>query len=91
VFGRNRPAVGFSLDVKELALAAPAPQAHPAVLAPWDQSLQLREAVRRLRAEGHTVICALPGHEQETQEYDCDRELIEVAGQWVLRALAVNQ
>jgi ATP phosphoribosyltransferase regulatory subunit len=87
VFGRNRPAVGFSLDVKELALAAPGNGAHAAIRAPWNQSPELREAVRRLRAEGHTVVCALPGHEQETQEYDCDRELIEAAGRWVLRAL----
>jgi ATP phosphoribosyltransferase regulatory subunit len=87
VFGRNRPAVGFSLDVKELALAAPSNSAHAAIRAPWNQSPELREAVRRLRAEGHTVVCALPGHEQETQEYDCDRELIEVSGRWVLRAL----
>jgi ATP phosphoribosyltransferase regulatory subunit len=90
VFGRNRPAVGFSLDVKELALATSARQPHAAVRAPWDQSAQLREAVHRLRAEGHTVICALPGHEQETLEYDCDRELVEVAGKWVLRALPAN-
>ncbi len=87
VFGRNRPAVGFSLDVKELALAAPSNGAHAAIRAPWNQSPELREAVRRLRAEGHTVVCALPGHEQETQEYDCDRELIDVAGRWVLHAL----
>ena len=33
VFGRNRPAVGFSLDVKELALAAPTNGAHAAVRA----------------------------------------------------------
>jgi ATP phosphoribosyltransferase regulatory subunit len=91
VFGRNRPAVGFSLDVKELASAAPQQPAHAAVRAPWNQSPQLREALRRLRAEGHTVICALPGHEQETQEYDCDRELIEVNGRWVLRALVIDE
>jgi ATP phosphoribosyltransferase regulatory subunit len=87
VFGRNRPAVGFSLDVKELALAAPGNGAHAAIRAPWNQSPELREAVRRLRDEGHTVVCTWPGHEQETQEYACDRELIEVAGRWVLRAL----
>jgi len=87
VFGRNRPAVGFSLDVKELALAAPGNGVHAAILAPWSQASELRAAVRRLRGEGQTVVCALPGHEQETQEYDCDRELVEVAGHWVLRAL----
>jgi ATP phosphoribosyltransferase regulatory subunit len=87
VFGRNRPAVGFSLDVKALADAAPADAPHAAVRAPWGEAPELRAAVRRLRAEGHTVVCTLPGHEQEAQEYDCDRELIEVGGRWVLRAL----
>jgi ATP phosphoribosyltransferase regulatory subunit len=87
VFGRNRPAVGFSLDVKSLADAAPAEAPHAAVRAPWGEAPALRAAVRRLRAEGHTVVCTLPGHEHEAQEYDCDRELIEVDGRWVLRAL----
>jgi ATP phosphoribosyltransferase regulatory subunit len=87
VFGRNRPAVGFSLDVRELAAVAPGDGTHAAVRAPWNQSPDLRDAVRRLRDEGHTVVCTLPGHEQETQEYDCDRELIEVGGRWVVRAL----
>jgi ATP phosphoribosyltransferase regulatory subunit len=87
VFGRNRPAVGFSADVRELAAAAPGEGAHAAIRAPWSQSAELREAVRRLRAQGHTVVCALPGHEQETQEYDCDRELVQAAGQWVVKAL----
>ena len=87
VFGRNRPAVGFSLDVKELAMATPAGSLRAAVRAPWGESPDLRGAVRQLRELGHTVVCALPGHEHEAQEYDCDRELVNVAGQWVLRAL----
>jgi ATP phosphoribosyltransferase regulatory subunit len=87
VFGRNRPAVGFSLDVKELAAAALSNAPHAAVRAPWGEAPALRAAVRRLREEGHTVVCTLPGHEQEAQEYDCDRELAEVDGRWVLRAL----
>ncbi len=87
VFGRNRPAVGFSLDVRELAAVAPAQPAHAAVRAPWGESAALRSAVRVLREQGHTVVCTLPGHEHEAQEYDCDRELVEVDGRWVLRAL----
>jgi len=87
VFGRNRPAVGFSLDVRALSdLASQAP-AHGAVRAPWGEDEALRAAVRRLRVEGHTVVCTLPGHEHEAQEYDCDRELIAVDGRWVVRAL----
>ena len=87
VFGRNRPAVGFSLDVKELAGAARSNGTHAAVRAPWGEDAQLRAAVRRLRDDGHTVVCTLPGHEQEAQEYDCDRELVSVDGRWVVHAL----
>ena len=87
VFGRNRPAVGFSLDVKSLALVASPRPALAAVRAPWGEGVELRAAVRRLREQGHMVVCTLPGHEHEAQEYDCDRELIEVDGRWVLRAL----
>ncbi|HET9821948.1 MAG TPA: ATP phosphoribosyltransferase regulatory subunit [Burkholderiaceae bacterium] len=87
VFGRNRPAVGFSLDVKALASSAADAPVHPAVRAPWQEDADLQAAVRRLRAEGHTVVCILPGHEHEAEEYDFDRELVAVDGQWVLRAL----
>jgi ATP phosphoribosyltransferase regulatory subunit len=47
----------------------------------------LRSAVRRLREQGETVLCILPGHEHEAQEFDCKRELTAVGDQWVLRAL----
>ena len=87
VFGRNRPAVGFSLDVKALVQAAAEQPAMAAIRAPWGEDAALRAAVRRLREQGHMVVCTLPGHEHEAQEYDCDRELIEVGGQWILRAL----
>ncbi|MDH5329513.1 MAG: ATP phosphoribosyltransferase regulatory subunit [Aquincola sp.] len=86
VFGRNRPAVGFSLDVRALADQAFREPIHAAVRAPWSEDEALRAAVRRLRAEGHTVVCALPGHGDEAEEYDCDRELIAVDGCWVVRA-----
>ncbi|MDP1691294.1 MAG: ATP phosphoribosyltransferase regulatory subunit [Burkholderiaceae bacterium] len=87
IFGRNRPAVGFSLDVKALALVAAERPALAAIRAPWGENAALRASVRRLREQGQMVVCTLPGHEHEAQEYDCDRELIEVDGRWVLRAL----
>ncbi|MBL8362057.1 MAG: ATP phosphoribosyltransferase regulatory subunit [Rubrivivax sp.] len=91
VFGRNRPAVGFSLDLKALADAADtargiAPPA-AAIRAPWGEDAALRAAVRRLRERGETVLAVLPGHEVEARSILCDRELAAVDGQWVLRAL----
>jgi ATP phosphoribosyltransferase regulatory subunit len=87
VFGRRRPAVGFSLDLKELvSVLAPRPL-KAAVRAPWGEAVALRQAIAALRAHGETVACVLPGHEHEVNEFDCDRELAEVAGQWVVRSL----
>lgn len=86
-FGRNRPAVGFSLDLKELAELVSAKRLQAAIRAPWGESEALRAAVRRLRQQGETVVCILPGHEHEGQEFDCDRELVAAGDQWVVRAL----
>jgi ATP phosphoribosyltransferase regulatory subunit len=33
------------------------------------------------------VVCALPGHDHETQEFACDRELVAAGTQWTLRSL----
>ncbi len=87
VFGRNRPAAGFSLDLKELVSVLPARALRPAIRAPWGEDALLRQTIARLRAEGHTVACVLPGHEHEVNEFDCDRELALEAGQWVVRPL----
>jgi ATP phosphoribosyltransferase regulatory subunit len=90
VFGRNRPAVGFSLDVKELVSAvAPRPLV-AAVRAPWGMDAGLREAIAGLRAQGHTVVCALPGHGHEVDEFHCDRELVQdpaKSGAWTVKNL----
>ena len=87
IFGRNRPAVGFSLDLKSLADAAGRSGAPTAIRAPWGEDAALRAAVRRLREAGEIVVAMLPGHESETQAFDIDRELVSIGGVWVLRDL----
>jgi ATP phosphoribosyltransferase regulatory subunit len=88
VFGRNRPAVGFSLDVKELASVAAKPPLKAAIRAPWlddgpnAEAAQLSESIAALRAKGETVVCVLPGHESEVDEFHCDRELVREGSQW---------
>jgi ATP phosphoribosyltransferase regulatory subunit len=87
VFGRNRPAAGFSLDLKELVRVLPPRPLKAAIRAPWGEDAGLRTAIARLRAGGETVACVLPGHEHEVNEFDCDRELAHAAGQWAVRPL----
>jgi ATP phosphoribosyltransferase regulatory subunit len=91
VFGRNRPAVGFSLDVKELVAVAAARPLRAAIRAPWLDSgkdaAALRHAIASLRSRGEVVVCVLPGHESEVDEFECDRELVPAGGSWVVKAL----
>ena len=87
IFGRNRPAVGFSLDLKSLAEVAGHAPVPAAIRAPWGEDPGLRDAVRRLREAGEIVLSVLPGQPPPQAAFDCDREMICVEGRWVLRSL----
>src|SRR4029453_19137983 len=58
-FGRARPAVGFSIYLRELVslLRTDAPEA---ILAPAGEATELRDAIRALRASGQIVVQRLP-------------------------------
>lgn len=79
--------MGFSLDLKTLVGAAAPRPLKAAIRAPWREDLALRAAVAALRERGETVVGMLPGHESEIDEFHCDRELIDVAGQWVVKTI----
>ncbi|OQW89366.1 MAG: ATP phosphoribosyltransferase regulatory subunit [Rhodoferax ferrireducens] len=87
VFGRNRPAAGFSLDLKTLVSAVNPRPLQAAIRAPWRNEPMLAAAIASLRSRGEVVVCVLPGHESEVDEFHCDRELIEAAGQWLVQAI----
>jgi len=86
VFGRARPATGFSADLKTLAsISSSAPAATiSAIFAPWVEDAALDASIRSLRAEGERVICALPGQEGGAREMGCERELELRQGSWVV-------
>jgi ATP phosphoribosyltransferase regulatory subunit len=87
VFGRQRPAVGFSFDLKEIASLSPRSAQRSAIRAPWLQDAGLQQCIAYWRDQGEIVVCSLPGHEHEVDEFNCDRELVQVAGQWIVQAL----
>ncbi len=84
-FGRSRPATGFSLDLRELARLLPSAERKDAIRAPWGSDPALRAKIVELRSEGEIVIQSLPGHENEQDEFDCNRALIFDAGKWILQ------
>jgi ATP phosphoribosyltransferase regulatory subunit len=87
VFGRNRPAAGFSLDIKQLVSVVSPRALKAAIRAPWGEASDVNAAIAGLRRQGETVVCVLPGHGSEVDEFHCDRELVQIAGQWVVQAV----
>ena len=82
VFGRARPATGFSTDLKALLQVFPAPAAEvTAIAAPGDADPALWQRVAQLRAGGEVVITSLSG------ECDprCDRQLVCTDGNWEVK------
>ena len=91
VFGhkrdRDRPAVGFSLDLKQLVRAAAPRPLRAAIRAPWSDAPGLAAAVAALRQSGETVVRVLPGEDGELDEFHCDRELVPHGERWAIVAL----
>lgn len=91
VFGRARPAVGFSTDLKCLLRHSQGLEERyrPAapIYAPWSAAPALRAAVDDLRAAGQRVIHALPGLDQDPRQLGCRQMLAERDGRWELTAV----
>jgi len=87
VFGRARPATGFSTDLQTLMAfgGRAGPQGAGGVFAPADADPHLQAAVDRLRGDGERVVWALPGQSGGAREAGCDRILTRVDGRWQTR------
>src|SRR5512137_257911 len=80
-FGRARPAVGFSIYLRDLARLGEAASPR-AILAPAQQDPALRALVRQLREAGAVVVQALPGEEEQAGDFVFDREIAQQNGNW---------
>jgi ATP phosphoribosyltransferase regulatory subunit len=89
VFGRARPATGFSTDLKTLLRlgSRPQPEPTPRVFAPWSPDPALSQRIADLRGQGLRVVRGLPGQTQGAAEMGCDRLLVQRGGSWELTAV----
>ena len=89
VFGRARPATGFSTDLRTLMQLGNRdwPAGSGAILAPAEDDVALAEKVRTLRARGEAVIQQLPGQKGSFSEMGCDRMLRWDGSAWVVETL----
>ena len=86
-FGRARPATGFSMDLKELARLLPPAERKRSIRAPWSTDTELNKKIGELRMAGEIVIQNLPGHENDQEEFDCDRAIELINGEWIIKNL----
>ncbi len=84
IFGRARPAIGFSADLKTLINLSSGLSAvsTAAIFAPAMDDERLREKIRQLRQQGERVIVELSGQQGNAAEMACDRILSQVDGDW---------
>ncbi|MDG1933250.1 MAG: ATP phosphoribosyltransferase regulatory subunit [Luminiphilus sp.] len=87
VFGRDRPATGFAIDLKALVDdMTPVEHSPPPIIAPPSDAPDLRAAIAGLRAKGRTVVVdlapglALPGAER----------LVLNNGEWIIEMEATS-
>ncbi|MEO5843572.1 MAG: ATP phosphoribosyltransferase regulatory subunit [Caldimonas sp.] len=79
IFGRNRPAVGFGLDVKDLAMLSRPPVPAEPIRAPAGDDAGMRGAMRKLRASGEVVVAELG-----VGAVTAGRNLVEAGGRWTV-------
>ncbi|MGZ8144098.1 MAG: ATP phosphoribosyltransferase regulatory subunit [Methylosarcina sp.] len=90
VFGRARPATGFSADLKLLSTLGRhngQEQQPVRIFAPYRDDSILIDKIRDLRAQGLTVIQQLPGQAGSAQELGCTSILEQDHHNWFVRTL----
>lgn len=86
VFGRARPATGFSADLRLLADGRRGALAQ-GILAEGDWlDVGFAAEVNRLRETGETVLVTLPGADNDGKALNCDRRLVNQSGKWKLES-----
>ena len=85
VFGRARPATGFSTDLRSLiVLGAEKTLSKSGVFAPANDDPALMAKVAELRAAGHRVVRELSGQNGDAAAAGCQQQLVLQDGQWVV-------
>ncbi|MDQ3187135.1 MAG: ATP phosphoribosyltransferase regulatory subunit [Pseudomonadota bacterium] len=85
VFGRARPATGFSMDLRELSALVQSNLYPRGILAPYAKDdKMLEKTVEQLRNEGQRVVVELPGTGNKENTFNCDRRLALQGEIWTI-------
>lgn len=86
VFGRSRPATGFSADLKVLASLSNRKIHSNTVFAPGTRDAKLSQKISELRAQGIRVIQAMTDQDTPTQ-LKCNRQLAKTGNSWEIESI----
>lgn len=86
IFGRARPATGFSTDLRVLTRYWQAqPQQPTKIFAPANTDPCLSSTILQLRAQGHWIVRQLQGDTVKTpQDAGCGQQLIKHGNEWII-------
>ncbi|MFZ1386114.1 MAG: ATP phosphoribosyltransferase regulatory subunit [Thiolinea sp.] len=86
LFGRARPATGFSTDLRLLTRYWQAqPQQPTKIFAPADTDPCLNTTIQQLRSQGHWVVRQLQGDTVKTpQDAGCGQQLMKHGNEWII-------
>ena len=86
-FGRDRPATGFSADLKQLLQLSDVASKMPGgILAPETADNELLAKIKELRADGERVVRLLPG-QADIGSTGCDRKLVKEKNSWIVKPI----
>lgn len=86
-FGRNRPATGFTMDLKNIVTLFPSGNKAKAILAPQGSDHELQNAIESLRQQGEIVAVDLFG-DMNAKQNNCDRILtLDASKVWKVKTV----
>ena len=90
-FGRARPAVGFTLYLREI-IQTEYHALPEAIVAPAQDDPELEVAIAQLREAGEIVVQLLPGEDQKDllSSFKIERALVRIDNQWMVQAIAIR-
>jgi ATP phosphoribosyltransferase regulatory subunit len=87
-FGRARPATGFTIDLRDVAVLSGVQNNSGRIAAPYVvDDLDLTKIIEDLRAKGEVVVVDLPGHADHIHELNCQRQLLKRDRQWIVEPM----
>ena len=87
-FGRARTATGFAFDLKSLVANGQFnQQAQAGIFVPQPADNECREKIASLRQQGKRVVQGFAGQVVDFQEINCDRQLVQKGGQYLIKKI----